>query len=143
MILDASVAAKWFLKGEAYEPQALRCREDFEAGSVDLSAPALIRYEVANAIWKRKDIKDTDAGKLAERAVSYLNALIVEESPHLPKRIIHISRTLEIPYYDSTYLALTEQLQQPLLTADKELLTKAREKFKIQHLSEYPTTTKE
>jgi len=57
MILDASVAAGWFLRGKRCEAESLSLRRDYEDGKFELEAPLRILYEVCNAIWKRMDVE--------------------------------------------------------------------------------------
>lgn len=48
-VVDASIIAKWFLN-EKNSPSALRVRDDFATKRISLSAPALLFYEVTNAL---------------------------------------------------------------------------------------------
>jgi len=49
LILDASVAVKWF-NPEPLRKESLTIRKMFLEGEVDLEAPSLLYYEVANAL---------------------------------------------------------------------------------------------
>jgi predicted nucleic acid-binding protein len=121
MILDATVAAKWFLKGEEYETESLRLRWDYEEGKVALQAPSLILYEVCNSIWKRRDIPRETAARLAEAASAYLNNLAVSPSPQTYRRAVSNARIWGITVYDSSYATMTQELKRPLITADGDL----------------------
>ncbi|MEM4251422.1 MAG: type II toxin-antitoxin system VapC family toxin, partial [Candidatus Bathyarchaeia archaeon] len=46
---DASVAVKWFVE-ERDSSNALRLKQLFESGRIDLEAPSLLWYELASAI---------------------------------------------------------------------------------------------
>jgi len=50
--IDASVMARWFIPGEEYEEEALKIRNDYAQGKIQLYAPTPIKYEVLNSIWK-------------------------------------------------------------------------------------------
>jgi predicted nucleic acid-binding protein len=121
MILDASVAAKWFLKGEEYETESLRLRQDYEEGNVALHAPSLMLYEVCNSIWKRRDIPRETAAKLAEAASKYLSNLVVPPSPQTYRKAVSNARTWNITVYDSSYATMAQELKRPLITADGDL----------------------
>ncbi len=121
MILDASVAAKWFLKGEKYESEGFNLRRDYEAGKVELHAPSLILYEVCNTIWKRKDIARETASKLAEAASNYLSGIAVSLGPQSYRRAVFNARTWDVTVYDSSYASMSEELKRPLITADDDL----------------------
>jgi predicted nucleic acid-binding protein len=48
-VVNASVAVKWFVS-EKDADKALRLRDSYLTGSLELAAPTLIYYEVANAL---------------------------------------------------------------------------------------------
>jgi predicted nucleic acid-binding protein len=121
MILDASVAAKWFLKGERYEAESLRLRQDYEDGELELQSPSLITYEVCNTIWKRKDIANLEAGKLAEAVSSYLANVSVSLSSEGYRRAVSNARAWNVSVYDSSYATMAYELKRPLVTADEDL----------------------
>jgi predicted nucleic acid-binding protein len=121
MILDASVAAKWFLKGERYEAESLGVRRDYEAGKVELQAPSLILYEVCNTIWKRMDVADEEVGKLAAAAGSYLSNFIVPLNHQSFRTTVSNARAWDISVYDSSYATMAHEMKRPLITADEDL----------------------
>ncbi len=121
MILDASVATKWFLKGEEYETESLKLRLDYEEGKVQLHAPSLILYEVCNSILKRRDITRETAAKLAEAASQYLSTLAVSPSPQTYRKAVSNARLWDITLYDSSYATMAQELKRPLITADGDL----------------------
>jgi predicted nucleic acid-binding protein len=121
MILDASVAAKWFLRGEEYEPESLMLRLDYEEGKIELHAPSLILYEVCNSIRKRGDIPRETAAKLAEAASKYMSNLVVLPSPETFRKVVSNSRLWDLTVYDSSYATMAQELKRPLITADRDL----------------------
>jgi predicted nucleic acid-binding protein len=121
MILDASVAAKWFLKGEEYETESLKLRQDYEEGKVELQAPSLILYEVCNSILKRRDIPRETAANLAEATSKYLSNLAVSPSPQTYRKAVSNARIWDITVYDSSYATMAQELKRPLITADGDL----------------------
>jgi predicted nucleic acid-binding protein len=121
MILDASVAAKWFLKGEEFEPESLKLRADYEEGKIELHAPSLILYEVCNSIRKRGDIPRETAAKLAEAASKYLSNLVISPSPQTYRKAVSNARLWDITVYDSSYATMAQEMKQPLITADGDL----------------------
>jgi predicted nucleic acid-binding protein len=73
-VVDASVAAKWFLP-EPYKDKAERLLRDFLDETVELIAPDLIVAEVGNLLWKRSTmIGDISATQVSE---SYGNFLAI------------------------------------------------------------------
>jgi predicted nucleic acid-binding protein len=51
-VVDASVVAKWFNRGEENETEAWALNDAYVDDRVSLNAPNLLFFEVANAIWK-------------------------------------------------------------------------------------------
>jgi predicted nucleic acid-binding protein len=117
MLVDASVAFKWFVPEDGSEA-AIRLLHDHE-----LTAPEHFLAEVANALWKAllraaldRATYDADIERLPS-AVSVLLPI----SP-LIVRSAQIAATLRHPIYDCLYLACAEQESLPLITADRRLL---------------------
>jgi predicted nucleic acid-binding protein len=121
LIVDASVALKWFLSDE---PQWVEAKALLD-GSEALTAPELIVAEVCNAAWlgvRKKRMSQEQAEALA-RSLPGLFASLVALSP-LAERAVVISRQLDHSVYDCFYLALAEIRGVPLVTADARLLRK-------------------
>lgn len=124
-VVDASVGIKLFLQEQGSD-QAARL---FQGLARDTSArfyvPDLFFVECANVLWKyarrfdypaenaRRDLVDLRA--LALRSVSTADLI----SPALELALQH-----EITAYDACYLALSKQIQLPLITADQRLIRK-------------------
>lgn len=130
-ILDASVAAKWFNK-EDFTEKAIEVRDAFVQGRIRLVAPAQLVYEVGNSIWKNKDLT-------AEDAISAIQALVdmeielVPQSAELASSAMRIARESSITFYDATYIALADNSNAVLISADAEILSK---KSKITRMKE-------
>ena len=105
-VVDASVAIKWFID----EPDSAKA-----AGLLrhPLSAPDLLAPECAHVLWK----KVTRAALALEGAAITL----YPTRPYLAS-ITRIACDLGCAAYDCFYLALTETLGQPLVTADMHLV---------------------
>ena len=64
-VVDASVVAKWFNKGESNEEEALALRNAWIERKVELCSPSLLIYEVCNSIWKNPNIDKDKATSLS------------------------------------------------------------------------------
>ncbi len=121
LVIDASVALKWYLD----EPLAEEARAILASDEM-LVAPELIVSEVANAAWLRLskgDIALPQAKEiLAELPAAFL-ALVPEAGFAL--RALEIATELAHPVYDAFYIATSERWGAPLVTADGRLLAKA------------------
>ena len=136
MIIDASVIAKWFMKGEEWEDKALELKKKFEEGEINLKAPSLLIYEIGNVIWKRKDIPIELAIELTEKAMEYLKEIIVDIDPKTAKKAMKIAREENISFYDAAYIALSEEKREHLVTADKKLYEKTKTKYSVKYITE-------
>ncbi len=116
MIVDASVAVKWFVD----EPLADRARG---LRSNELAAPDLLVIEVANALWRKvRGGEGTSRG--AREALGALRRGPVKLRPavELVDRAIEMALELGHPVYDCVYLALAERQDDRLATADRRLV---------------------
>ena len=115
LIIDASVAAKWFFP-EDLSSAALRLFSPRRR----LFAPDLIWSEVANVVWKRVKRKDVSADE---------GRNILEDFLRTPLEIIPSSPLLLVAYelatatgrtvYDCLYLSLAVSRNCVLVTADR------------------------
>ncbi|MBF0311124.1 MAG: type II toxin-antitoxin system VapC family toxin [Magnetococcales bacterium] len=120
LIVDASVALKWFLSDEPGAEQAVRILET----EGELLAPEWIVPEVSNAVWKM--IRSGRIGKgpgeeIVSRLPRFFSRLIpvVEES----SQALAIALRIDHPIYDCYYLALAERENVPPVTADGRLVS--------------------
>lgn len=118
LVIDASVALKWFVDEDGSGQAA-----GILATSDLLIAPDLIIPEVCNAAWKA-----VRSGMMCpeqqEHAASRLAVAFDELVPaaSLARRAVEVSRVLDHSAYDCFYLALSEQREATLVTADHRLL---------------------
>lgn len=120
IVVDASVALKWFVNEEG-TPAAL----SLLTAADHLLAPELVIAEMCNAAWRMSRIGRmtaeqvaivaAQAGQLFHERVS-LDVLSV--------RATHIALRLGHPAYDCFYLALAEQREARVVTADRRFLAK-------------------
>jgi predicted nucleic acid-binding protein len=133
LVLDASVAAKWFLKDEleSYIEQADELLLRLLADDVELYAPRVIHYEVCHLLRKATRHPDPNTGTFR---LSKENAIqSAQEFLALP---LYILDTIEQEYIwaletaidyhkghaDMTYIALAERLHCQWCTADDNVL---------------------
>jgi predicted nucleic acid-binding protein len=127
MILDASVAAKWFLSDEMLLVEARALRDALLSERIRLSAPPAIWTEVAIGLVRaarRRRMDPSDALLLADQAreVSRLVDDIVVE----PREIVRTALEVGIGAYDAEYLAAARQMASSVITADRGMFERGR-----------------
>ena len=133
LILDASVAVKWFTM-EPLRDKALIIRNKYVNGELDLEAPSLLYYEVANALRynPRFGIEEV---RSAVRALEDLAITIYDFKGELASRAAELAYRFGITVYDAAYVALAAIRNATLYTADKEVVVKVSSE-NVKHLSE-------
>jgi predicted nucleic acid-binding protein len=122
LIIDASVAAKWFF-AEELSDKARRLLDD----SVLKVAPELVLIELATPVWRRLRRGEIDRD-VALRICAEFDDIFAELIPvrALAARASEIMIDLVHPVYDCLYLALAERRRKPLVTADRRLIEAAK-----------------
>jgi predicted nucleic acid-binding protein len=124
MVIDANVAAKWYLP-EQDSPKALALL----SARHQLIAPSLIKMEVCAAITRRvrgEEIMASEAKEHCEEWFADLRdavQLVAEETILL--RAVELSVQVRHPLQDCLYLAVADVRRVPLITADEPFYKKA------------------
>lgn len=135
-VLDASVAAKWFLPPaqETLMDEALMLLEDYAKGRVRFVAPDIFWPECGNVL-----LKAVRLGRIthdaAEEALTTLEAAKITTMPtsSLLKDSFAIAVTFGRRVYDCAYVALVAT-NTPLLTADERLANALGARFPVHWL---------
>ena len=124
LVVDASVAAKWFLPsaGETLTDEALGLLRRYAKGEVRFVVPDLFWAEFANILWKavRQGRVTRATAELAIGAMKGRNLPTVPSLELLEEAFI-IATTFRCPVYDGLYVALAVRLRAQLVTADERL----------------------
>jgi predicted nucleic acid-binding protein len=119
LVVDASVAVKWFIPENLWQPAASLLDERF-----DLHAPDLLFPEVGSILWKK-----TQRGEItSSEALDILGALKrVPLDLHPTDARVEQALTLATEHgrsvYDSLYLALACRIDARMVTADQRLVS--------------------
>ncbi len=136
-VLDASVAAKWFLPGrdETLVAEALSLLDDYARGGIRFLVPDLFWLEIANIFWKAARTRRITPAS-AQESLFALERREIPTAPTLPLLgdALAIASTYDRPVYDSVYVALAVSSGMPLLTADERLVNALGAKFPIRWL---------
>jgi len=118
LVLDASVAVKWF-NVEPLREKALIIRDKYVNGEIELIAPDLLYYEVANALRynPRFGIEEV---KSALKALEDLSIITYDFEGELREKAVELAYRFGITIYDAAYVALAVIRDASLYTANKE-----------------------
>ena len=134
IVIDASMVTKWYSKEENTD-KAVQYKTMYVIGEIELVAPSLLIYEVANALNYKPDFAQRDL-KISIEALIDLSLSIKPPTKELMEKAVLISRKYGLSIYDSVYVALAENLNSKLITADKKLLERIKGHPLVQLLDE-------
>ena len=125
LVLDASVAAKWFLpaSGETLAEEALDLLKRYSVGDLRFLVPDLFWPELANVFWKavRQGRWSRSNAETALRAARDRNIPTVSAIALLDDAF-SIALTFDRSVYDSLYIAAALVAKTHLVTADERLM---------------------
>ena len=137
IVVDASVAAKWFLpeNGEALVSHALALLDEYDRETVRFVVPDLFYVETASAIWKA-----VRAGRVPRAFGDQSLVLLMQrEFPTVPSlklldKAFQIAADHGRTVYDCLYVALAVQTNSQLITADERLANSLAARFPVKWL---------
>lgn len=140
LVVDASVAAKWHLTDEPLTTAASHLLTGFSAGTTDLIAPALIRYEVAQTLLRaaRDGRIENDAANSELSSFLSYGIHASEDDDDLLIAAQLLARATGASVYDAVYIAYAELHGYELVTADDRLVRQvAGSGLPVRSLSEF------
>ena len=137
IVLDASVAVKWFLpeKVETLATEALSLLDRCGKNEIQIIVPDLFWVEFASVLWKaiRRGNFPKDS---ADAALASLKRFDFPTVPSLKllDSAFEIATTYGRTVYDSLYVALAVQTKSQLITADERLANSLAAHFPVKWL---------
>jgi len=134
-LVDASVAAR-FLLVEEFSDKAEWLLQRFHDGAVELKAPALVRYEVGNSLWKAVKQKLIDVHEASQKFSQFIKLKLdcVELDEQDCLGVLTWAARNDATYYDSVYVKACEKTGAILLTADDAFYERASKEVPTLHL---------
>ncbi|GBC91997.1 hypothetical protein HRbin15_00458 [bacterium HR15] len=122
VVIDASVALKWVFNDEEAVEQAAQILNDHLTGRLAFHVPDLLGYECSNALWAavRQGCLDENEARTALHAMRQIQ-FYWHSLPAIWDMAFKISIQHQRSFYDSTYLALAQQLGVWCFTGDRRL----------------------
>ncbi len=117
IVVDTSVAAKWFVREPGHDHAARLIQATDE-----IAAPDLIIAELANFAWKkvrRGEMSHAQARLMISTIPDYLQW--VQRGLTLAERAVEVALELAHPVYDCFFIACAESMDAVLVTADDRL----------------------
>jgi len=139
--LDASVAVKWCISGEAFRQKALKLLRESRAAGFTLIAPPLFEMEVDSIIQTRL-VEGRVTLKAADRTLTLLDAapVVIVDHPQMRQRAREIARQFhQRKVYDATYAALADLRGCDFWRADKIFYDAVKTMLSfVRYLPDYP-----
>lgn len=135
IILDASVAIKWFVD-EEYTDKAIEMLNDYKKGETTIYSVQLMPYEVINALRYNPAMGREDLVLIG----SALKKFQIELYPLLDglyELTIDIAINSGTTIYDAAYLALAIEMNGHAYTADQRCINKVTKYGHLSHISSY------
>ena len=139
VVVDASVALKWYLDDEELGAKALTVLTHYVSGDINMIAPSLLEYEVINGLKIAQKRGRINKNTIQSAVEGFFNLEIkVYNASYFSDEALDIMNSSEISLYDASYLALAENEKSHFVTADKVLYNKVRKKMNnVKWLGEY------
>lgn len=131
LVIDTSVVLKWYLPDEEYSQKAVEILDKYVSNEVDILAPSLLEYELVNGLiiaQKRGRVKE-------EIILTAIDGFIglgikLKNLSCFHSRVLHYCKVYNRTAYDASYLALSEEEDIPLVTADERLFNAVKKDLK-------------
>lgn len=129
IVVDASVAIKWYVRNEIDADKAIAMLLDYENGKVKFIVPPLFYYETANAV-------NTAAmkGRIAEyegrdiiKDLLTMDLITIADAKLVSPAYLY-ARKYNISVYDASYLAAAKEHNVPVYTADRRFYDAVKSK---------------
>jgi predicted nucleic acid-binding protein len=137
VVVDASVAVKWFLRGnsESLMGEALALLDAYDQQKMQIVVPDLFSVEITSAIWKAVRLGRI-VRAIGEQAVKLL---LEREFPTVPSvkllnQAFQIATDNGRTVYDCLYVALAAQTNTQLITADERLANALAARYPVKWL---------
>lgn len=124
-VLDSSVIVKWFCQ-EEYTELALKFRERYVNGYVNIAFPDLVIYEIANALRYNQKVTEEDIVDGVNSLID-LGVDIIVPTKKITESAIPLAFKYDLTLYDAYFVALAKELGFEFVTADNKFYKKIKE----------------
>ena len=144
VVVDTSVALKWVIV-EPDSNLAVQLLEEWNNREILIIAPALLAYEITNALYQRVRRSDISFERCKQALMGFTSVSIefdFSQDFSLSSRAAELANLYNLPAtYDAHYLALAEREQCEFWTADKRMWNSIKGKLSwVRWLADYRPT---
>ncbi len=141
MIVDANVILQAFFPDEA-QVQAQAVVGEHTAGQLRLKAPALLPYELSNAV-RQAERRGRISASQGDELLQAMRDLEIEILTQAWGEMLPLARQYDRSAYDAAYLTLAQQLDEPFITGDLRLYNAVHRHLDwVLWIGDYPTEPK-
>jgi predicted nucleic acid-binding protein len=120
LLLDSSVVLKWFQQSEVLYEKAVRVRQAYLEGRIQLCLTDILFYEVSNVLRYKPDLNTVIVQKAMD-SLFEMRLPMERLSADRLARSIEVAFEYQVTLYDATFVAIAESANLDLLTADLKL----------------------
>ena len=124
-VLDSSVIVKWFCDEEDTSI-AIKFRDGYTKGDVNIACPDLVLYEIANALRFNKKLTEDDV-KNSVNSIIDIGIDIIVPTKTVLESAISIAFEYNTTLYDAYFIALAKELGFIFVTSDDNFHKKIKE----------------
>ena len=119
-VVDSSVAYKWICSVDEGGVDAAGALLDaHETGTILLAAPDILHVELANVVRNSPYLDEDESVTIVEE-IAHFAVELMPSTPTRLSRAVRLSYKHGLPVYDALFLQLAEELDCPLVTADRK-----------------------
>jgi predicted nucleic acid-binding protein len=132
IIVDASIAIKWYVRDEIDADKAIAMLLDYENGKANLIVPNLFYYETANAVntVAMRGRITGDEGRDIIKDLLAMDLITLADFKLIPSAYLY-ARQHNISVYDASYLAAAKEHNAPIYTADRRFYDAVKSKERL------------
>ena len=138
LVIDASVALKWYLADEDLQEEAVGILNSYGQGLIELVAPNILPYEIFNALRMAERLARIEPEITENSFQTFLDLGIelVDPFSDYPE-VLALARAHTSSIYDAAYLCVAETMGLYLVTADKRLFNSTKSLGSVKWLGAY------
>lgn len=128
LVLDASIALKWFFPHEKDNKIARKILRKLKKEEIEIFIPQIFFFEVVNAVKTKSETTSKDVLRAINKIFS-LNFVIEKADLILLKKANFYAQKYDLSIYEASYIALAKINELPFITADEKMARKLNLKF--------------